>query len=370
MERKLPIYLGIVLLTVFFSIRLNGQYRRPAPGPVAPVKPFYYHDHDSSYYQSFERYITARFYFSQKFTTLQVQRSPDIAPFRYVPNTNLTMGVGVTYQSLSVNLGYGFGFLNTDGEKGKTRYLDIQTHVYGRKMTVDLLGQFYRSYYIAPKGMASPERDKYYIRPDLRSRVLGVSAYRLLNPDRFSFRAAMLQNEQQKKSAGSFLLGAEIYYGVIQSDSSMIPGVLQDDFVQRDVRRLGFIKAGPGAGYAYTWVPAPYFYLTGSLCVSLSADFSQQEGSGSKFNSFQFNKGFIYRVAAGYDRDNWNVNLSLVGNQMTVGGSGHNNKYVLTAGKVMLTLAHRIRPGRAVSKKLRPVDKAVEDVKGLKPPKQ
>jgi len=36
---------------------------QPRQETVPAVRPFYYKDHDSSYYQSFERYITTRFFF-------------------------------------------------------------------------------------------------------------------------------------------------------------------------------------------------------------------------------------------------------------------------------------------------------------------
>ena len=363
---------GLICMLFFQTAIAQNKQLLPAhkKETTPPVQPSYYNDHDSSYYQSFERYITARFYFSQKYAGLELEHASNVSRFRYVPNTSLTMGVGVTYQSISLNIGYAFGFLNTDGEKGKTRYLDIQSHIYGRKWTIDILGQFYKGYYLSPKGLAASTPQSYYVRPDMRVQVMGVSAYRLLNPSRFSFRSALLENEQQKKSAGSFLIGAEIYYGIIRSDSSIVPSVLSENYAQKNVRRLDFIKIGPGIGYAYTYVIKQSFYLTGSLCASLSADYTSQQGADGKAGKFDFNKGFIYRIAAGYDKNDWNVNLSLVGNQMTVSGATTGNKYLLSAGNVRLTLAKRIRPGRGLSRKLHPVDKVIENVKGLTPSKQ
>jgi Domain of unknown function (DUF4421) len=337
---------------------------------VPPVRPFYYKDHDSSYYQSFERYITTRFFFSQKYTRLEMEKETNVSRLRYIPNTSLDAGIGVTYQSLTVNIGYAFGFLNTDHEKGKTRSLDIQPHIYGRKWVYDLTAQFYKGYYLNPKGFASGDPNKYYVRSDLRTQLLGVSAYRLLNPSKFSFRAALLENEQQKKSAGSFLIGAETYYGIIKGDSAIVPSSLSENYLQKDVRRLDFIKIGPGVGYAYTYVINKTFYLTGSLTASLSIDYSNQQGADGKTDNIAINKGFVYRIAAGYDKNNWNANFSLVGNQMTVAGTTTTNKYLLSAGNFRLTVAKRIKPGKNLTKRLHPVDKVIENVKGLTPSQQ
>src|SRR5450432_3462710 len=248
------------ILTALFACVLcclytTGQNAKPPAQKkdfVPPVRPFYYKDHDSSYYQSFERYITSRFYLSHKYAELQMQNAADVSALRYVPNTALAVGVGVTYQSLTLNLGYGFGFLNNDADRGKTKSFDVQAHIYGRKWIYDLLGTYYKGFYLTPKGLASVHPDNFYIRPDLRSQLLGLSAYRLLNPSRFSYRAALLENEKQKKSAGSFLIGAEIYYGNLKADSAFVPGSIANDYEQRGVNSFNFIKAGPGLGYVYT----------------------------------------------------------------------------------------------------------------------
>lgn len=334
------------------------------PSTIPPVQPFYFKDHDSSYYQSFERYLTARFYFSQKYAGLELERSSTVSRFRYIPNTSLTMGVGITYQSISVNLGYGFGFLNTDKERGKTKYLDLQSHIYGRQWIVDLTGQFYKGYYLTPRGLAAATPESFYLRPDLRIRLFGVSAYHMQNADRFSYRAAHLQNEKQIKSAGSLLIGAEIYYGILKADSSLVPAVLSENYGQKGIRRLDFVKIGPGIGYAYTYVIKKDFFVTGSLCASLSLDYSYQHGVSDKAAKFNLNKGFIYRIVAGYDKNSWNVNLSLVGNQLTVAAATSKDRYLLSGGNFRLTLAKRITPGNRLSGKLHRIDNIIEGVKG------
>ena len=317
-------------------------------------------DHDSLYYQSFAKFVTARFYFSQKYTTLELEKDSYITRFRYLPNTSLNTGIGVTYNSLTLNLGYGFGFLNPDKDKGKTKYLDLQSHVYGRKWTIDLFGQFYKGYYLSPKGLGAADPGQYYIRPDVNISLAGVAIYNLLNPYKFSYRAALLQNEKQKKSAGSFLAGIELYYGSISADSSLVPSSIANQYLQRGVRRLRFFKVGPGAGYAYTQVMGKHFFLTGSLTGNLSVDYSRQEGGNGKGSRVSVSPGYIYRIVMGYDNGNFNVNASLVGNQLSVKSSNFDNKYFINTGNFRLTLAKRIMPGTKLKKRLHPIDRLLE----------
>ncbi|HTL10799.1 MAG TPA: DUF4421 domain-containing protein [Chitinophagaceae bacterium] len=365
LQRNILLFI-VVCLTATLPTIAQSSKTSPVKGNIittgaaAAVLP----DHDSTYYHSFDHYITTRFYFSQKYAGLELERPIGVSKFRYVPNTSLTMGVGVTYQSISLNLGYGFGFLNNDGIKGKTRYLDLQSHIYGRAWTIDMLGQFYSGYYLTPKGLAASSPDAYYIRPDLKIRLFGVSAYHLLNADRFSYRAAHLQNEKQLRSAGSILIGAETYYGIVKADSSLVPSALSENYGQKGVRRLDFIKLGPGIGYAYTLVIQKNFFLTGSLCASATLDYSYQQGAKEKAEKFDVNKDFIYRIVAGYDKNNWNVNLALVGNQLTVTSATTKDKYLLSSGNFRLTLAHRFAPGHKLSNRLRPLDDMIRNVRG------
>lgn len=366
----------LVIITgagIFFSIAAANAQHGPAQKKqekTPDVRPSYYLDHDTNYYRSFERYITVRTYFSQKYGGFQPKNPAGAAKFQYYPNTTLTAGIGVTYQSISLNIGYGFGFLNNDREKGKTRYLDLQTHIYGRQWTIDLLGQLYKGYYLNPKGLAATDLQHYYLRPDLRVNLFGIAAYRLLNPNQFSFRAALLENEQQRKSAGSWLIGAEFYYGHVKSDSSFLPWLVAGEFPARDLRGIDFFKIGPGVGYAYTYMINPNFFLTGSLCASLSIGYSNEHGNGTGSPRLDANRGFIYRLVAGYDQHNWNVNLSLVGNEMLLRGIKNENKYIFSTGNFRLTIAKRLKPGKSLRDKLHPVDKVIENVRGLTPPKQ
>jgi hypothetical protein len=366
----------LVIITgagIFFSIAAANAQHGPAPKKqekTPDVRPSYYLDHDTNYYRSFERYITVRTYFSQKYGGFQPKNPAGAAKFQYYPNTTLTAGIGVTYQSISLNIGYGFGFLNNDREKGKTRYLDLQTHIYGRQWTIDLLGQLYKGYYLNPKGLAATDLQHYYLRPDLRVNLFGIAAYRLLNPNQFSFRAALLENEQQRKSAGSWLIGAEFYYGHVKSDSSFLPWLVAGEFPARDLSGIDFFKIGPGVGYAYTYMINPNFFVTGSLCASLSIGYSNEHGNGTGSPRLDANRGFIYRLVAGYDQHNWNVNLSLVGNEMLLRGIKNENKYIFSTGNFRLTIAKRLKPGKSLRDKLHPVDKVIENVRGLTPPKQ
>lgn len=314
-------------------------------------------DHDTSYYESYPERFIGRIYFSGKYTNLELKKDDETPRIRYRPNTSLNTGIGATYRTLSLNIAYGFGFLNNNDEKGKTRRLDLQSRVYSRKWAIDLYGQFFKGFYLYPKGRAITDPDRYYERPDLKINLGGISAYRLLNHKRFSFRSVFVQDERQKKSAGTILVGAEVYYGTIKGDSALVPGDLSSSYDQRGIAKARIMEIGPGAGYAYTQVLPFNLYLMGCIVMNLNMSLVQESGVTAKTDHFGINADMLYRYSVGYNNGNWNVNVFRVSNKVSAKSALSGNRYVFDTGIYRLIIAKRLNPGVRGRKLLKPIDR-------------
>jgi hypothetical protein len=304
---------------------------------------------DSARYVAYDELVTGRFYFSRKYTGLLVQDAGRGVELDYRPNTTLNMGIGATYRSFTLNLAYGFPFLNPDEGRGKTRYLDLQAHLYGRKSTIDLFGQFYNGFYLQPKG-AGINDSTYYVRPDLILREFGASYQYIFNHRRFSYRAAALQNEWQYRSAGTFLLGAEFFTGRAQADSSIYPVLLAGDSVP-DVNRLRFIEFGPNFGYAYTLVLARRYFLTASLSISM--DYNRTEyldGSGGTLQQ-GLSPNSLFRVYAGYNSARSALTVTFTNSRVSL-SSGETNSVSINTGNVRINYVRRFTAGPRLKRTL------------------
>jgi len=313
--------------------------------------------HDTAFYEDYPEMVTTRFYFSQKYTAFTLQAPDDEKDLQYRPNTTLNMGVGATYRNFSLNLAYGFGFINQDKEKGKTKYLDLQGHFYPKGWSLDWVGQLYKGYYLHPKGYAAGSTADYYQRPDVRVNLFGIAAYRIMKNKKFSYRAAVIQNEWQKKSAGSLLLGGEIYYGINKADSSFVPGSIANEYPQAGINNVQFFSFGPGIGYAYTLVVQQHFFVTGSLSLNANLSFSTETGTLGKSNKTALNAATFFRLAAGYNSSTWNLSANWVGNKLPVRGASSANNYLLQTGNYRIIIAKKIMPGPRLKKRLKPLDK-------------
>ncbi|MEO6669726.1 MAG: DUF4421 domain-containing protein [Ferruginibacter sp.] len=316
---------------------------------------------DSSYYVYFPRSVTGRIFFSQKYLdfTSIVKNQRDL---KYKANTSSNLGIGFTWHNLSANFAYGFGIGKQKNEsKGKTKYLDVQLHFFEPKWANDVYAQSYKGYHLSPKGFVAPAGSEYYYRPDMKVNLFGASRYRVFNSRRFSYRAAFIQNEWQKKSAGSFLLGGEAYYGMIKADSILFPRTSTEVGSQDLINKINYLSIGPGAGYAYTLVMFEHFFITGTLTANLNISYTTEHAAEKKANRFSFQPLTSFRVAAGYNSRRWSVSATWMDANLPFNGKAPENRYVMNTGNYRLIVARRFLPGKKLKKHLRKMEKEMKN---------
>lgn len=332
--KKLKTLFPVIGLLFLNALQTNAQSNR---------------GNDTTYYIFFPGSITGRLFSSQKYTqfTLKNKNAPEL---QYKPNTTFNLGVGATYHNFTINLAYGFGFLNHDQQKGNTKYLDLQGHFYLPNWVTDFEGQLYKGYHLAKGFIADP--GKYYYRGDMHVTLFGISQYYIFNSKRFSYRASFLQNEWQKKSAGTFLAGAEVYYGNVKADSSLIPQRLQEKYPQRDVNNINYFSIGPGIGYAYTLVVFHHIFFTGSLTGALNLSFANEHLQNNSTCYFSVNPVTRFRVAAGYNGRNWNVGANWIADDLPFSGVADQSRYQFSTGNYRIIIAKRFSSGPHLRKHL------------------
>lgn len=299
--------------------------------------------HDTAYYETYPEKLTTRIYLSEKYLHINFPNTGGGADMEYKANPKLNLGLGVSWHNLSLNVFYGFAFLNNkDTVKGKTKGLNLQLHVFPRKWAIDILAIFPKGFYLDPKGYAAPFSNTYYRRPDVSFDLVGLSAYRVPNKEKFSYRAAIVQTEWQKKSAGSFLYGGEAFYGTIQGDSALVPKKVEAGFEQAGIDKIHFLNFGPGAGYAYTLVVAKHFYLFGSLIGNLDLSFSTEEKNNGKENKVSVTPATVYKAGLGYNSSTWNVSANWLGNGIWINSAAASKNYFSPTGTIRVVLSRKL----------------------------
>jgi hypothetical protein len=241
----------------------------------------------------------------------------------FTSNTPLKLGFGISLNNTIFDFGYGFNF-RREKEKGKTKSFDFQMHNYGRRFVFDLFIQRYQGFY-------NDESKNIEIYPDLKVQNYGVSVLYILNNNKYSYKAVFNHNEKQLKSAGSILLGIGAYLIKVKSDSS---------FIHKGKNNLSDFQLSISAGYAYTWVLGKYWDVSASSTLGIGISFPRTD-SGQK-QKIEVAPTIFPRIAAGYNRNDWSMGFSLIGNVIFPTMS-KKEKAGLLSGYTMLTYTRRFK---------------------------
>jgi hypothetical protein len=307
---------------------------------------------DSSYIESFREYVVARFQLGRKTAGMNFVNQDAGYRLRYLPNKSINLGIGLTYKFATVKMSK--GIYQPNSAKGETKDFDFQFHRYGRKYVMDFIVQVYKGFYLGDQRFA-PQGWEYYVRPDLSVNAVGGSFQHVFNHRRFSYRAAFQQTELQKKSAGSFFIGIELFMGRFKGDSTIVPSTLRDDTERNEgISKMRFVEIGPNVGYAYTWVYHKFFITTGAS-ISLNAGINRFFDANGAETYIGLSPNTVLRASAGYSVKQWGFNLLFLSTALHL-PDFKANSIVLNTGMVRANFVYRIQPSRKAAKYLKVID--------------
>jgi hypothetical protein len=343
----------VFLLILFAMLCVVQHPRAQSQVQSSPPKAHY----DSSYIESYRGYFMPRFHITRKTTGITYRNEEKGYSLRYLPNKTFNVGVGMTYKFLTVKIGV--GVLPPYEARGKTRDLDLQFNIYGKKFATDIVLQFYKGFYLPDQQVRTPAQE-FYVRPDLAVSAFGGSVQYIFNHRRFSYRAAFQQTELQKKSAGTFLVGMGLFMGRFRGDSTIVPTALQRE-KSDGLRKMRFIEFGPNAGYAYTMV-FNKFFLSTVASIGLSGSLNRIYDGGGSTTFTGFSPNTVLKISAGYNIKRWGINLLYLSRAL-FRPEFEDRSVVVNTGTLRMNLIYRIYPNRKVKKMLKPIDKMDQKLK-------
>lgn len=270
---------------------------------------------DTTYYVSYKKLLTTRTYVSRKYTSLFIRGIDDNTRIILEPTSTLNLGIGATYNDFTLNLAYGFDFMNANRNQVDTRYLDLQAHIYPKNWVIDLFGQFYNGFFLRDYIGPLPDIPPDLAFPDLEVRKFGANVQYLFNGDKLSLKAAFLQSAWQKKSAGSFVTGFEFYFGRANDESNILAEFIPDPI---EFKKMNFIEFGPNVGYVHTFVIAKHFFITGMVSGNIGLGNTTISSETDKEGKWGVNSNYFLRGFAGYNGPKWSINANYVHNNVRI----------------------------------------------------
>lgn len=291
------------------------------------------------YILSYGSAFVARVFTGHNMNHFNVEGGDKAENLRYAGNFQPNVGFGISYSFLTLNLS--FGIADPPANKGKTNYFSFQSNLYYRKWAVDLVFKTLKGMYLKDENQIDGYPG-YYINPDLRSVIVGGAIFRILNPSRFSYKAIMTQSEWQKKSAGTFLLGMEAYYGHVNGNDSIVPTGARQAHPQDGVTVLNYMKIGPGLGYAYNFVFQRHWFVAAAVWANLDVSFNTEKLEGKSHMAFTLQPNYNFRLGAGYNSKNWNINFQLQNNSFPIKGAFTDSRYSQSSANYRLSINRRL----------------------------
>lgn len=333
MNREKVLIILILLLFSNYSFAQNPQFQ-----------------YDSNFVESSRDVFASRLFFSRKYTRLVSQVPESNERYTLVPNTGLKLGLGFTYQDLTINASFPIRFLYPDKIGSWPGNLDLQSHIYAPKIIVDFFGQFYNGYKIEAENRNNSDED--YLREDLRQISLGLNMNYLFFGDKLSIAAAWNQSSIQKKSAYSPFIGFEGYGGNMRGDSLLLPANPETELINFD--RASYFMAGPNAGMAGTLVFWKNFYLTGVASFNLSGGYTKWRNE-EEFKKWGVAPTYYLRGFIGYNGPRFAITTSYVYKNLNLIHGGSYNQAVNT-GDYRVNFIYKIYAGKSFKKKFNKIN--------------
>jgi hypothetical protein len=214
------------------------------------------------YYLDYSDLLAFRIYTNTKWNALDINKDENTLQLR--PNGPTALGVGFNYKSYGLGIAIGIPKSASSNEKyGKTNRFDLQVNLYTQKIGIDGFVQFYKGYYIAnPEDFIEWENDYFPQLPGMKIYSIGLNAFYIFNSNKFSYKAAFVRNQVQKKSAGSLITGLFGQLDVAETELGFIPLEFPDSIRSNfDLKAFNTLAVGVTVGYLYTWVISKKFFL-------------------------------------------------------------------------------------------------------------
>ena len=311
-------------------------------------------DRDTAYIKEFYRkHLVVRAYESTKFNNFKfIDGSKKLI---YKPNDHNIFGLGLNYRFISLNIGL---YVPAAGKNisiyGRTKDLDLQTHIYVHKFIVDLYAQFYHGYYLSntTSSLSSYPVDRIEKRPDISTKDLSIVVQYLFNDKKFSYNAPFYQNELQKKSAGSFIVGGGLYHTNISGDSTLTPrNISYSNFFNSFIFNKAINNSiGFNGGYAYTVVIRKLFFITAMVSGGAGVNFAtlSDVGPDQKNEKTGLGLNLTAKFAAGYNSDKYFAGINYIRLITEDNSTEPDTWQEVNIGNFRITIAKRFHLRKAV----------------------
>ena len=300
----------ILILVLGFSLNANSQ--GSAHISTQDSKTGY----DTTRIQDLSNQLSVWLYSIKKIYSLKMTNTDTKQNLILLPNEQTNIGFGFNYKWMGIGIAIKPPWAkNDDDVYGKTKRIDFQLNIFTRSFGIDFSAQYYKGYYLKnPSDFLEWNKPEYPQLKDLETLSTELSAYYFFNHRKFSYRAAFVRNEIQKKGAGSLIAGTYIRFDLGVSQGSFVPEELQDT-LNNTFMLNSYLSGNYGLsfGYTYTFVIWKKFFINLSLVPGLGFKTMVVNTTEGNFKpKIGLSARALFRSAIGYEHKYFYLGVSSI----------------------------------------------------------
>jgi hypothetical protein len=272
--------------------------------------------YDTTRIKDLSQKLSIWFYGIRKNYGLEIENITTNKTLSFLPNGKTNIGLGFNYKWMGIGIAFAAPWNKNDNDiYGNTKKLDLQVNVFSRTFGLDFSLQYYKGYYLSnPLDFLDWQYDYYPQLPEMGTLGAELSGYYFFNNKKFSYRAAFVRNEIQKKSAGSIILGGYLRWDVASTPNGFVPVDFPDSIESKyDILSYFSGNYGISFGYTYTLVFFKKFFMNLSLVPGVGV---KTLLFNSKEKSYRPKGGLaaraVTRFALGYEHKYFYLGLSSI----------------------------------------------------------
>lgn len=282
---------------------------------------------DTAYIQLNHNTLSLGVFVPSKSVEFAVRTAKSEQEINFQPNGTGALGFSFAYHKYQIKLAFRTNSFSNDPTRyGETKSFDFRVNHFGRRWIFDAHFLNYKGFYISnPRDFIPGWETKgpMPISGLLQASSLGISAIKIRNDYKFSYKAAYTQNETQLKSAGSFLSGYFFQICNIGHPESMVPVALKASVDSAlHLKNVSLINGGVSFGYAHTFVLRKHFFVSFSLVPGLGLQATNLERiySADPYNRLGFSVRVLSDACFGYKGEKYFAGISARSESLSYGG--------------------------------------------------
>jgi len=269
-----------------------------------------------------DKFLTLRAYAEVPSYQVNIQSKTSGNQVNWTPNIRTLTGVDVSLNDFPIGGGYAWANNagpGADQTYGPTNYQDYRLGLTLHSFHADANYQTYDGFYVSNTSSVNPAFGSGYIQDHSLAAVnISVNGTFILSPDKFSYAAALGQNERQEAWGGSLLLGLAGSATSFASSNYLIPGPLQNTYGQDQlIKNVQFYDLIAKLGYGYTFAWTKSFFTSLIADIGVGGEYRTYGDGVTQTSSGGSSSKFDALISLGYNGDTFLMALILTGDDTT-----------------------------------------------------